>query len=75
MFSEIQGLFQLPTICLMISGKYHEEHASSPWLTQAPNVSTRHTKNCVSEFPFLSALKLPLGRIVVFIDMTRTRIY
>ena len=38
--------------------QYHEVHVSLPWCTRAPEVSTRHTKNCVSEFSIASAFIL-----------------
>ena len=44
-------------------------YPSSLWSTPAPNVSTRHTKNCVSNFPILAALNLPSCEIVVFVNV------
>ena len=40
---------------------FREVHISSPlWCKHALNMSARHTKYRVSEFPSLAALKLPL---------------
>ena len=44
-------------------------HVSTPlWCKHAPKVSASHT-NCVSEFPIILVLKLPLCVLVIFIDM------
>ena len=37
--------------------------------TRVAEVSTRHTQDCAPEFLILSALKLPLCELLVFIDM------
>ena len=53
-------------IWFMISEKkYHKVHITSPWCMHAPKVSTRHS----------ALYKLPLGGLVVFIDMNATCIY
>ena len=50
----------------------YEEHVSSPWwCTHVPKVSANRTykKNCVRQFAILSALKLTLCVLAIFVDM------